>query len=627
MPRHVNYRVKIDHPFKILSRLMKYVYKINTYKIILVIILLIVSAVTQVSSMSLLKSLIDNVVPDLLANPENMTPLIVILLEMSGLFLVSIASTYAYAFIMVFITQDTLKILRDEMFYHMETLPIRYFDSRTIGEVMSTYTNDTDSLRQMISQSIPQITSSFITIISVFVMMVTTSWILTIVTVCSVFLMLIAIKIIGKRSSTYFMDNQIVLSKINGYIEEMIEGQKVIKVFNHEQEVKDGFDELNNHMRESNYRANKYAISLMPIIHNLGYVNFAVTAVVGSILAFSGFGGFTAGAFATFLLYNKQFTQPIGQVSNQINFIFMALAGAQRIFALLDEKGETDQGDVTLVNVKEENGNLIEVKEVTHHWAWKHIESDQSVRLIKLCGDVRFYDVTFGYDEDKTILHDISLYAKPGQKIAFVGATGAGKTTITNLINRFYDIQKGTITYDGIDIKKIKKEDLRRSLGIVLQDTHLFSGTIKDNIKYGKEDATDEEVYQAAKLAKADQFINLLEDGYDTYITGDGGNLSQGQRQLLAIARVAICNPPVLILDEATSSIDTWTESLVQEGMDELMKGRTVFVIAHRLSTVRNSDAIMVLDHGKIIERGSHAELIEKKGIYYQLYTGAFELE
>ena len=390
MPRHVNYRVKIDHPFKILSRLMKYVYKINTYKIILVIILLIVAAVTQVSAMSLLKSLIDNVVPDLLANPENMTPLIVILLEMSGLFLVSIASTYAYAFIMVFITQDTLKILRDEMFYHMETLPIRYFDSRTIGEVMSTYTNDTDSLRQMISQSIPQITSSFITIVSVFVMMVTTSWILTIVTICSVFLMLIAIKIIGKRSSTYFMDNQIVLSKINGYIEEMIEGQKVIKVFNHEQEVKDGFDELNNHMRESNYRANKYAISLMPIIHNLGYVNFAVTAVVGSILAFSGFGGFTAGAFATFLLYNKQFTQPIGQVSNQINFIFMALAGAQRIFALLDEKGETDQGDVTLVNVKEENGNLIEVKEVTHHWAWKHIESDQSVRLIKLCGDVRF---------------------------------------------------------------------------------------------------------------------------------------------------------------------------------------------------------------------------------------------
>lgn len=626
--RRINYRVKIDHPFRILKRILSYVWKINTYKIVIIIILLLASSISQVYAMSLLRDLIDKVLPPLIENPSEIGPLITFTILMGSLFLVSIITSYLYQFILVFVTQDTLKKLRDDMFKKMETLPLNYFDNKTIGEVMSTYTNDTDSLRQMISQSIPQIFASLVTIVTVFILMIMTSWILTLVTVFSVCLMLIAIKIIGSKSSGYFLDNQIVLSKINGYIEEMIEGQRVIKVFNHEDEVKKGFDVLNDRMRESNYKANKYSISLMPIIHNLGYVNFAITAVIGSLLAFNNVVGFTTGAFAAFLLYNRQFTNPIGQVSNQINYIFMALAGAKRIFDLLDQEKEIDDGKVTLVNViEDEDGNLIEKNEATNQWAWKYIDENNQVKLIKLKGDVRFFNVNFGYSKDKEVLHDISLYAKPGQKLAFVGATGAGKTTITNLINRFYDIEEGIITYDGINIKDIKKDDLRHSLGMVLQDTHLFSGTIKDNIRYGKMEASDDDVIKAAKLARADQFISLLENGYDTYITGDGGNLSQGQRQLLSIARAALYNPPVLILDEATSSIDTYTESLVQEGMDELMKGRTVFVIAHRLSTIQNSNAIIVLDHGRIIERGDHDDLIAKKGVYYQLYTGAFELE
>jgi len=620
-----HYRIKLDKPFSIFSRLMKYIFKINNWKIFVVLILIITSSVSQVLGMSMIKELIDVTIPTLLNTPSDFMPLFTILLKMGSAFLLSIAAMYSYNLLMVFITQDTLKKIRDDMFKHMQTLPIKYFDSRSNGEVMSTYTNDTDSLRQLISQSIPSMLSSFITIITVFIMMIITSWILTIVTLLCIGLMLLMTKLIGKKSSAYFMKQQVDLSKINGYIEEMIEGQKVIKVFNHEEEAINGFDILNEKMRDSNFNANKYAMSLMPIMNNLGYVNFAFTAVIGSILCLTT--SFMPGAFVTFLTYNKQFTGPIGQLSNQINFIFMALAGAKRIFDILDEPSEVDEGDISLVNVKEENGKLTEVIENTNIWAWKKVDSNGNVTLTKLCGDVRFFDVDFGYVPEKIVLHDVSLYAEPGQKIAFVGATGAGKTTITNLINRFYDVQDGKIRYDGININKIRKKDLRKSLGIVLQDTHLFSGTIKENIKYGKKDATDEEVYAAAKLANADQFIKLLENGYDTYITGDGGNLSQGQRQLLAIARVAIANPPVLILDEATSSIDTWTESLVQSGMDRLMKGRTVFVIAHRLSTVRNSHAIMVLDKGRIIERGTHEELIDLKGTYYQLYTGSFELD
>ena len=547
---------------------------------------------------------------------------------MAIIYYIGTFSTYLYNRIMIVVAQGSLKKIRDDMFEHMEGLPIKYFDTHSHGEIMSLYTNDTDTLRQMISQSLPQLVSSVITVVSVFISMIVLSLPLTLVAVVMIFVMFRVIKVIGGKSSLYFGKQQKDLGKVNGFIEEMMEGQKVVKVFCHEDESKIDFDKLNDDLCDSAYKANTFANILMPIMGNLGYINYVLTAIVGGILAIGSVGGFTLGALASFLQLTRNLNQPISQMSQQFNAVIMALAGAERIFELLDEKHETDDGYVTLVNAKvKENGELEEVKERTGIWAWKHPHSDGTITYTRMLGDMVFDDVDFGYDDKKIILHNIKLFAKPGQKVAFVGATGAGKTTITNLINRFYDIQDGKIRYDGININKIKKDDLRRSLGIVLQDTHLFTGTIADNIRYGKLDATDEEVFAAAKLANADTFIKHLPQGYDTMITGDGANLSQGQRQLLAIARAAIADPPVLILDEATSSIDTRTEAIVQEGMDKLMHGRTVFVIAHRLSTVKNSDVIMVLEQGRIIERGNHDDLIEQKGKYYQLYTGAFELQ
>ena len=514
------------------------------------------------------------------------------------------------------------------MFEHMQTLPIRYFDQNTNGSIMSLYTNDTDTLRQMISQAIPQALMALFTIVVTFISMLVLSPLLTILAVLIIFLMLFVTGKIGAKSGKYFVRQQMSLADVTGFVEERMNGQRVVKVFNHEKKSEEEFDKLNEALFESAAQANKYGNMMGPVIGNIGNLQFVLTAVLGGILSVAGVGGITLGVMASYLQFTKSFTQPFMQVAQQFNSIVMALAGAERIFNLIDEKPEDDEGYVTLVNAKKDaNGNITECKERTGMWAWKHPHSaDGSVSYTELKGDVRFEDVTFGYNEDKTILHDISLYAKPGQKLAFVGSTGAGKTTITNLINRFYDIQDGKIRYDGINITKIKKDDLRHSLGIVLQDTHLFTGTIRDNIRYGKLDATDEEIYAAAKLAHADQFIQMLPKGYDTMLSGDGEELSQGQRQLLSIARAAVADPPVLILDEATSSIDTRTESIVQQGMDNLMKDRTVFVIAHRLSTIRNSDAIIVLEHGKIIERGDHRDLIKQKGTYYQLYTGKLEL-
>ena len=557
-------------------------------------------------------------------NPD-FTALLNVIMAMGVIYLVGVIATYTYNRLMVNISQGVLNKIRGEMFDHMQKLPIRYFDSRSHGEIMSTYTNDVDTLRQMLSQSIPQVFSACISMISVLVAMFATNIYLTLVVLAMVVLMVFVSRYLGGNSSRFFVKQQEDIGKVNGYIEEMMEGQKVVKVFNYEEQSKQRFDDLNEQLCDSMTKANMYANILMPCIANIGNLGYVLVAVIGGILSVNGI--LTIGSIAAFLQYVKAFTNPLGQVSQQMNSIIMALAGAERIFELLDEEPEQDEGYVTLVNAKMENGKIVESKERTGMWAWKHPHKDGRITYTRLRGQVEFENVQFGYVEYKRILHDISLVAKEGQKVSFVGATGAGKTTITNLINRFYDIQEGKIRYDRINIRKIKKDDLRRSLGMVLQDTSLFTGTIRDNIRYGKLDATDEEVEQAAKLSNADKFIKHLPHGYDTMITGNGEGLSQGQRQLLSIARAALNNPPVLILDEATSSIDTRTEKIVQDGMDKLMKGRTVFVIAHRLSTIKNSDLIMVLDHGRIIERGNHNELIAQKGTYYGLYTGAIEID
>ena len=614
---------------KTAKRLLKYV--TETYKIqfVIVFVCILLSAIATTAVSLSLRYLLDDFILPLVGQKEpNFAGLYQALAVLGCIFLVGVVATFIYTRMMVFIGQGVLKRVRDDMFEHMQTLPIRYFDQNTNGSVMSLYTNDTDTLRQMISQAIPQALMSLFTIIVTFISMLILSPLLTILAVLIIFLMLFVTGKIGARSGKYFVRQQMSLADVTGFVEERMNGQRVVKVFNHEKKSEEEFDKLNEALFESAAQANKYGNMMGPVIGNIGNLQFVLTAVLGGILSVTGVGGITLGVMASYLQFTKSFTQPFMQVAQQFNSIVMALAGAERIFNLIDEKPEDDEGYVTLVNAKKDaDGNITECRERTGMWAWKHPHSaDGSVSYTELKGDVRFEDVTFGYNEDKTILHDISLYAKPGQKLAFVGSTGAGKTTITNLINRFYDIQDGKIRYDGINITKIKKDDLRHSLGIVLQDTHLFTGTIRDNIRYGKLDATDEEIYAAAKLAHADQFIQMLPKGYDTMLSGDGEELSQGQRQLLSIARAAVADPPVLILDEATSSIDTRTESIVQKGMDNLMKGRTVFVIAHRLSTIRNSDAIIVLDHGRIIERGDHKDLIRQKGTYYQLYTGKLEL-
>lgn len=611
------------------KRLLKYV--TGTYKVrfVIVFICILLSSIASISVSLSLKFLIDDFISPLIGQKDpNFAELYRALAVLGSIFLMGVIATFTYTRLMVYIGQGVLKKVRDDMFQHMQTLPIRYFDQNTNGSIMSLYTNDTDTLRQMISQSIPQALMSFFTIIVTFISMLILSPLLTILAVLIIGLMIFVTKKIGGNSGKYFVRQQKSLADVTGFVEERMNGQRVVKVFNHERKSEEEFDKLNEALFESAAQANTFANMMGPVIGNIGNLQFVLVSVLGGFLSIMGIGGITLGVMASYLQFTKSFTQPFMQVAQQFNSIVMALAGAERIFALIDEESEKDEGYVTLVNAKkDENGNIIECKERTGMWAWKHPHSsDGSVSYTELTGDVRFEDVTFGYNEDKVILKDISLFAKPGQKLAFVGSTGAGKTTITNLINRFYDIQEGKIRYDGINITKIKKDDLRRSLGIVLQDTHLFTGTIMDNIRYGKLDATDEEVYEAAKLAHADQFIKMLPKGYDTMLSGDGEELSQGQRQLLSIARAAVANPPVLILDEATSSIDTRTESIVQKGMDNLMKGRTVFVIAHRLSTIRNSDAIIVLEHGKIIERGDHADLIKMKGTYYQLYTGKLEL-
>lgn len=611
------------------KRLLKYV--TGTYKVrfVIVFICILLSSIASISVSLSLKFLIDDFISPLIGQKDpNFAELYRALAVLGSIFLMGVIATFTYTRLMVYIGQGVLKKVRDDMFEHMQTLPIRYFDQNTNGSIMSLYTNDTDTLRQMISQSIPQALMSFFTIIVTFISMLILSPLLTILAVLIIDLMIFVTKKIGGNSGKYFVRQQKSLADVTGFVEERMNGQRVVKVFNHERKSEEEFDKLNEALFESAAQANTFANMMGPVIGNIGNLQFVLVSVLGGFLSIMGIGGITLGVMASYLQFTKSFTQPFMQVAQQFNSIVMALAGAERIFALIDEESEKDEGYVTLVNAKkDENGNIIECKERTGMWAWKHPHSaDGSVSYTELTGDVRFEDVTFGYNEDKVILKNISLFAKPGQKLAFVGSTGAGKTTITNLINRFYDIQEGKIRYDGINITKIKKDDLRRSLGIVLQDTHLFTGTIMDNIRYGKLDATDEEVYEAAKLAHADQFIKMLPKGYDTMLSGDGEELSQGQRQLLSIARAAVANPPVLILDEATSSIDTRTESIVQKGMDNLMKGRTVFVIAHRLSTIRNSDAIIVLEHGKIIERGDHADLIKMKGTYYQLYTGKLEL-
>lgn len=615
---------KIKNPGKLFARLMGFIFKKYLPACIIVVICIFVSVLANVQGTMFTKNLIDDyIVPLLKTGNPDYGPLLAAMGRVAVFYGIGVISTFAYSKIMIYVSQGTIKNLRVELFSHMQDLPIRYFDSHAHGDIMSIYTNDIDTLRQLISQSLPQILNSAITVVSVFVSMVILNIPLTILTIVMVIVTTVVTKKFAGFSSRYFLAQQRDLGKVNGFIEEMLNGQKVVKVFTHEQENIEAFDKINDELFESAYNANMYSNMLGPVNAQIGNLSYVLCALAGGVMALSGFGGLTLGKLASFLTFNKSFNMPISQVSQQFNSIIMALAGCDRIFSLLDEAPETDEGYVTLVNAREENGKLTETPEHTGLWAWKHThQADGSVDYKKLEGDVVFDDVDFGYVPKKIVLHDVDLFATPGQKIAFVGTTGAGKTTITNLINRFYDIADGKIRYDGININKIKKADLRHSLGIVLQDTHLFTATVMENIRYGKLDATDDEVYAAARLANADTFIRQLPDGYNTVLTGDGANLSQGQRQLLAIARAAIADPPVLILDEATSSIDTRTERIVQDGMDKLMHGRTTFVIAHRLSTVRNSDCIMVLEQGRIIERGSHDELISKKGKYYQLYTG-----
>lgn len=616
-------------PWKTAKRLMGYVAGTLRLQFVAVCVAILVSAVASMAGPLFLQYLIDDlIVPLASQETPDFSSLLRAVILMGCLYYAGVIATYVYSRLMVNIGQGVLKRVRDEMFAHMQRLPIRYFDTHPHGEIMSLYTNDTDTLRQMISQSIPQTFYSLVSVVAIFGVMLSISIPLSILAVLMVLLMMKVTKDVGGKSGRGFIAQQTDLAKVNGYIEEMMAGQKVIKVFNHENAAKHDFDVLNEKLCQSATTANTYGNMLMPIIGNIGYLQYVLTALIGSVLSISGISAITLGALASFLQFTRNFIMPFSQISQQMNAIVMALAGAQRIFDMMDETQETDEGYVTLVNARyNHDGELVECAERTEIWAWKHPHSDGSVTYTRLCGDVRFEDMTFGYTPEKTVLHNVTLYAKPGQKLAFVGSTGAGKTTITNLINRFYDVEDGKIRYDGININKIRKDDLRRSLGIVLQDTHLFTGTIMENIRYGRLDATDEEVYAAARLANADGFIKRLPHGYETVISGEGEDISQGQRQLLAIARAAVADPPVLILDEATSSIDTRTEAIVQDGMDRLMSGRTVFVIAHRLSTIRNSDAIMVLEHGRIIERGDHESLLAKKGTYYQLYTGALELD
>ena len=623
---------KAKDPKKTLGRLLKYLLKYK-FTLLVVIVCIFTTAFVQSKSSTALGNLVDEyILPMVDSGSTDFAPIWSFIVKLACIFVIGMIASFLQSYLMVGVTQGIQKTVRDDMFRKMQTLPIRYFDTNTAGNIMSRYTSDIDTLRQMISQSIPQAFSAVVTLIVIFITMLSESWILTIVTMITVMGVIFSTKFLASKSAKFFIGQQKSLGTVNGYIEEMITGQKVVKVFNHEEVAKEEFDKLNSELQQNAYSAGKFTNMMGPINNNLGYVQYAILAIVGGVLCVLSTEEMpllTLGSLMAFMTLSRNFNMPINQISQQMNAIVMALAGAERIFELMDQEPEVDDGYVTLVNAKiDENGNITECAEHTGQWAWKHFhKADGTTTFVELKGDIVMENVDFGYVPEKTVLHDVTLYAHPGQKIAFVGATGAGKTTITNLINRFYDIADGKIRYDGININKIKKPDLRRSLGVVLQETNLFTGTVMDNIRYGNLEASDEDCIQAAKLANAHDFITRLPNGYDTELTGNGANLSQGQRQLIAIARAAVADPPVMILDEATSSIDTRTEALVQKGMDALMQGRTTFVIAHRLSTVQNSDCIMVLDHGRIIERGTHNDLIAQKGTYYQLYTGAFELE